>query len=294
MSIQRVAILYGGPSPEAKISEKSAKEVKNALDKLGYEAFLIEFSPTFIQDIKSAFTDKVFICMHGIPGEEGRIQGTFELINIPYTGSSYDASFKTADKEISKLIFIENNIPTPKYKIVKNEEELLSWNTFPAIIKPCKLGSSLGVKLIEDKKEIFEIFEKIKHLDEKFIIEEFIDGKELSIGVLNGKPLEIVEIIPQGKIFSYEDKYISSYTQYICPAQIEKNIKNEIKTYAQKIWDIFKFKGAIRIDLRLKNNKPYFLEVNTIPGLTRRSLLPLSAKGVGITFEDLIHEILLS
>jgi len=294
MSIQRVAILYGGPSLEAKISEKSAKEVKDALDKLGYEAFLIEFSPTFIQDIKSAFTDKVFICMHGIPGEEGRIQGTFELINIPYTGSSYDASFKAADKEISKLIFIENNIPTPKYKIIKNEEDLLTWNIFPAVIKPCKLGSSLGVQLIENKKEIFEIFEKIKDLDEKFIIEDFIDGKELSIGILNRKPLEIVEIVPQGKIFSYEDKYISSHTKYICPAQIENDIKNEIKNYAQKIWDIFKFKGAVRIDLRLKDNKPYFLEVNTIPGLTRRSLLPLSAQGAGISFEDLIHEILLS
>jgi D-alanine-D-alanine ligase len=294
MSIQRVAILYGGPSPEAEISKKSAEEVKKALDKLGYEAFLIEFSSRFIADIKSAFTDKVFICMHGIPGEEGRIQGTFELINIPYTGSSYEASFKAADKEISKLIFVENDIPTPKYKIVKNEDDLLTWNIFPAIIKPCKLGSSIGVRLIKDKKEIFEVFESIRELDEKFIIEEFIDGKELSIGVLNGKSLEVVEIIPQGKIFSYEDKYISSHTQYICPANIEEDIRTKIKKYVQQIWNIFNFKGAVRIDLRLKDDEPYFLEVNTIPGLTRRSLLPLSAQGVGISFEDLIHEILLS
>ena len=294
MSIERVAVLYGGPSPEAEISMKSAKEVEKALKNLGYDAFLIEFSPKFIADIKSALTDKVFICMHGVPGEEGRIQGTFELIDIPYTGSSFEASHKAADKELSKLLFLEYDIPTPKYKIIKSEDDLLSWNIFPAILKPCTLGSSLGVELIESKKDIFEAFNKVKNLDEKFLIEEFIDGKELSIGVLNGKPLEIVEIIPKGKVFTFEDKYISPDTQYICPAPIKDEVKEKIKNYAKKIWDTFKFKGAVRIDLRLKDDKPYFLEVNTIPGLTRRSLLPLSAQGVGISFEDLIHEILLS
>ncbi len=283
----KIALLYGGNSKEREISIKSGKAVENAFKKLKYEYEV--FDPSvgfeFIERIKNYNPDLAFICLHGKGGEDGQIQSILEFLNIKYTGSSPKTSAICMDKNLTKKILSAENIPVPKTFVKEHTK-------FPAVVKPSEEGSSIGVFIVNNKLELENALEKLKDY-ENILIEEFIEGRELTVSILNGKILPTIEIKVEEGFYDFNNKYVSSKTNYICPAEIDKNTQRKINEIAEKCWNILECKGAVRVDMILdKNNNPYVLEINTIPGMTQHSLLPKAAKVAGLSFEELVNEII--
>jgi len=287
-----IVILKGGPSPEAEISRKSAESVKRALISLGYKVLDLEFDENCVKKLIEIKPEKVFIALHGVPGEDGSVQGLLETIKIPYTGCGVETSAICIDKDTTKRILKSYGIPVPSGKTYFKGDDI-DWLEFPCVVKPARTGSTVGISLVKEKENFEDAINLAFKYDTKILIEEYIDGRELTIPVLNGKPLPIVEIITETGFYDYDSKYKTPSTVYKVPAQIPGKIKKRIEKIAVKTFKVLECKGAIRIDLRLNSmNIPYLLEVNTIPGMTERSLLPKSAAAAGIRFEQLIEEIL--
>ncbi len=203
------------------------------------------------------------------------------------------ASAIAMDKALTKDILKNYGIPVPESKTVFSVEEGLSLDVrFPVVIKAANQGSSIGVYIVKDENEYHKYLKEAFKLDEKVIIEEFVEGREITVSILNGKPLDIIEIKVKDGFYDYKNKYFSETTEYICPAEIEKELYREIQEIALRCYQIIGCKGAARVDFILKEKTPYFLEINTVPGLTDHSLLPKAAKSKGITFEKLIEEII--
>lgn len=283
----KIALLYGGNSKEREISIKSGKAVENALKLLGYNYKV--FDPVkgfeFIEEIKSYNPDLAFISLHGKGGEDGKIQSLLEFLGIKYTGSNSKTSAVCMDKVLTKKILSSENIPVPQTFSKDNIK-------FPVVVKPSEEGSSIGVYIANNKKDLNDA---LKHLKDykNIIIEQFIKGREITVSILNGKILPIVEIVVDDGFYDYKNKYISSKTNYICPAEIDEKLQEKINKIAKKCWEVFNCKGAVRIDMIIdKNNTPYVLEINTIPGMTEHSLLPKAAKAIGLSFEELVNEII--
>ncbi|WP_456396106.1 D-alanine--D-alanine ligase family protein [Desulfurobacterium sp.] len=287
-----IVVLKGGPSPEAEVSRKSAAAVVKALKSLGYEVLDLEFDKNVAKNLIELKPQKVFIALHGVPGEDGSVQGLLETLGIPYTGCGVESSAICMDKDATKRILKSFGIPVPAGETYFSEEEI-DWIEIPCVVKPARTGSTVGISVVKREEDLKKAIKTAFKYDAKIIIEEFIDGRELTIPVLNGKALPIVEIIPEGGFYDYEAKYRKHTTKYEVPAQIPGKIAEKIRKLAEKIFRVLECRGAVRIDLRLDEiNVPYILEVNTIPGMTERSLLPKSAEAAGITFEKLIEEIL--
>ncbi len=294
--IKKVALIYGGNSSEREISIKSGKQVEKALKELGYQIQVFDpIEPEkFIKEIKEFEPDKAFIVLHGKGGEDGTIQGVLDFLNIPYTGSGVKASAVAMDKALTKDILKSHNIPVPEGIVLFNKDQLNTQQIkLPAVVKANSEGSSIGVYIVKTKEELIEAVEKAFQLDNKVIIEQFIEGRELTVGVLNGKPLEIVEIIVKEGFYDFENKYISDQIEYVCPAKIDQKVYKTMQELALYGYNIIGCKGAVRVDFMLdKEMRPYVLEINTIPGMTDHSLLPKAAKASGINFHQLVEAIL--
>jgi len=291
----KVALIYGGISSEREISIKSGKSVERVFKKLGvnYRVFDPIERERFIGELVNFKPDVAFIALHGKGGEDGTIQGVLEFLNIPYTGSGIKASAIAMDKAITKKILKSEGIKVPEGTVVYSLEELSSF-PLPAVVKPSKEGSSVGVFIVESEKELINAVKNALKLDDTIIVEKYIKGKELTVGYLNGEPLEIVEIVVEDGFYDYKNKYFSEKTKYICPANIESNLYREIQDVARRSCEIVGIRGAARVDIMLsEDNVPYVLEINTIPGLTDKSLLPKSAKASGISFEELIEKMVI-
>ncbi len=287
-----IVILKGGPSPEAEISRKSAESIKNALEQLGYKVVDIEFDKDCVKNLLEIKPKKVFIALHGVPGEDGSVQGLLEALNIPYTGCGVETSAICIDKDVTKKVLKSFGIPVPTSETFYNRKNI-SWIESPCIVKPARTGSTVGISLVKNREEFQKAVELAFKFDSKIIIEEFIEGRELTIPVLNGKPLPIIEIITESGFYDFNSKYKKSTTKYITPAEISEKTKRKIEQIAIKTYSILECKGAVRMDFRLNQlNIPYLLEVNTIPGMTERSLLPKSAAAAGMKFHQLIEEML--
>ncbi len=291
----KVALLYGGDSSEREISIKSGKSVENALKKLGYTYKF--FDPvekeSFIKELTSFNPDVVFIALHGKGGEDGTIQGVLDFLGYKYTGSPLKASAIAIDKAITKDIVKNYGITVPDSTTVFSKEEALSLSVdFPKVVKVATEGSSIGVFIVSNLEEYKNAVEEAFKIGDKVIIEEFIEGRELTVGILNGNPLDIIEIKVEKGFYDYKNKYFTDKTQYICPADIDKKLYKKIQEDALTVYKVLGCKGAARVDFLLKESSPYFLEINTIPGLTDHSLLPKAAAYRGITFEKLIEEMI--
>jgi len=291
----KVALLYGGESTERDISIKSGKAVEEALKNLNipYKVFDPVEKDSFIEKIRQFNPDVVFIALHGKGGEDGTIQGVLDFLGYRYTGSPMKASAVAMDKGLTKDILKGYGIRVPEGMTFFTVEEALSVNPdFPVVVKAANQGSSIGVYISKDKEEYRKHIHEAFSLDNKVIVEEFIEGREITVGILNGKPLDIIEIKVEKGFYDFENKYFTDKTRYICPAEIEEKIYKRIQETALRCYQIIGCKGAARVDFILKQDKEYFLEINTIPGLTDHSLLPKAALCKGITFEKLIEEIL--
>ncbi len=289
----KVLVVYGGESPEAEVSRKSARSVIESLKRLGHEVIPVELSRNFPEMVKEIEPDVVFISLHGSPGEDGTVQGLLEIMKVPYTGSGVIPSAVSIDKDLTKRVLKSYGIPVPSGITLFKGDEIPKNLEFPCIVKPARAGSSVGVFLVKGEGELPKALKEAFSYDSKVLIEEYLPGREVTVAVLRGRALPPVEIVPAGEFYDYESKYVSSSTEYRIPASLPKRLEERLKKLSERVYKVLECRGAIRVDFKLDNfNSPYVLEVNTIPGLTERSLLPKSAQVSGYTFDRLMEEIL--
>ncbi len=296
---KKIGVLLGGPSSEQEISKKTGAAILAALKRQGYNAVSLEVTDTVGDLLRQHSIDVAFIALHGSPGEDGTIQGMLEILRIPYTGSGVLASALSLNKVAAKKIFFYHGLPTPAFQSFRAEKnELRHMQTqltipLPCVIKPADEGSTLGVNIVEEKSQIMEALKKAHQQSREILIETFIPGRELTVGVLNDFPLPIVEIKPKGGFYDYKSKYTHGETEYIVSPDILSRQADELKDLAVMACHVLGCKNVARVDFILDaNGSPFILEVNTIPGMTETSLLPMAAKQAGINFDHLVEKIL--
>ena len=289
----KVAVIMGGKSSEREISLKTGRAIVKALKELGHEVYTFDLSPELPCKLLELKPDKVFIALHGSPGEDGTVQGMLEILGIPYTGSDTITSAVCIDKDFTKRILQRENVKTPAWEVIYEEKDLehLRWNTFPAVVKPAREGSSIGLKVVNSLSELKKYAEKLLKKSGKVMIEEFIKGKDLTVGILKGEPLPVIEIRPKKGIYDYESKYTKGMSEYIIIK--DEALTKKLHEISKKIYRVLSLKDFARIDFRLsEEGEIYFLEVNTIPGMTELSLLPMAAGAKGVDFQKLIDIII--
>jgi D-alanine-D-alanine ligase len=297
-----IGVFMGGVSSEREISLKSGNAVLSALKELGLKAVGVDVShtePQYIEGlVKSYSIDLVFIALHGEFGEDGQLQRILERLNVRYTGSDSKASQLAMDKITAKKRFQAAGLNVPEHIIIEGfapnllasiEERI----ALPVMIKPSMCGSSIGLSLVEKKDELAKAFTEAQKFSNTIIVEQFIRGRELTVGILDDNPLPPIEIITDEPFFNYQAKYKSSSTQYIVPAQLDTRISEKLKTAGLLAHQSLSCRSFSRVDMLLDQKEDvYVLEVNTIPGLTQRSLLPKAANCIGIDFKQLCLKII--
>lgn len=291
---RKIGVLMGGISAEREVSLRSGTAIYHALKELRYRAVAIDVGQDLCEVLGREKIEIAFLSLHGGYGENGSIQGMLEVLGIPYTGSDVLASALAMDKEASKKIFLYHGIPVPPFVIVSKAQSAEGVDLAPPwVVKPATEGSSIGVSIVKKKEQLQESLGKAYSHGQRAIIESFVDGKEIHIGILNKKALGGVEVRPSLEFYNYEAKYTAGLTQYILPPEIDEATYEKAKNTALAAHNALGCKGATRVDLRLhQNGSPFVLEVNTIPGMTETSLLPKIAGLAGLSFPGLIEEIL--
>lgn len=295
---KHIAVLMGGWNSEREVSLRSGEAVYEALIKLGYQATKIDFSHKIAEDLGKIKPDIVFNALHGQYGEDGRVQGLLDILEIPYTHSGIVASAVCMDKILNRKICATVGVKSPAYDIlVKGEDEenkkKIERIGKPFVIKPIDEGSSVGVEVILENMP-FEIFSYAWDHGDHVIIEKYCAGQEVQVAVMNGKALGAIEVRPKKLFYDYECKYTAGMTDYIMPAEISDEKYAEVLKLAEKCHQVVACKGVSRIDFILNNknggdNQFYLLETNTHPGFTATSLVPKIAKYAGISFEEIVE-----
>lgn len=296
--VGKIGVLMGGPSTEREISLKSGKAVYESLKESGIEAIAIDITSGGIEEnkelIKAQEIDCAFLALHGSFGEDGQIQKILDRLKIPYTGSGVSASRLAIDKIASRRLFEVSGLDVPKYDVLEKSSYKLSNRGVvmrikaPFVVKPATHGSSVGLSIVDKKDDFHKAASLAFSFDERLIIEEYIKGREFTVGILEDKVLPVIEIIPKGRFFDYEAKYQSGMTQYVVPAELSEKITSKLKQNALMAHRVLGCYGCSRVDIILRSdNTPVVLEVNTIPGFTQTSLLPKAAKAAGIGFAQL-------
>ena len=287
----------GGLSPEREVSLTSGNAVLEAVKRKGLNGVGIDVDNNVASTLSKSKIDLAFIALHGIYGEDGAIQGLLEYAKIPYTGPGVLGSALAYDKVTSKKIFKFNNIPTADYRVFHRGQKKSSKPTFdlPVVIKPSNQGSSIVVSLVEKNKEWEVAMDLAFNYSDEVLVERFIEGKLLAIGMDGGQPMPIVQIRPKSGFYDYEAKYTSGKTEYICPAELTLKESQSCQNAATTVYQALRGKGMPRVDLILDSiGTPHVLEMNTVPGMTPTSLLPMAAKQSGMDFDDLVIKILKS
>ena len=285
----------GGLSPEREISLSTGNEVFKAIQRKGLNGVMINVDHNIAEKVREENIDLAFIALHGTYGEDGAIQGLLEYAGIPYTGSGVLGSAVASDKVLCKQIFELLEIPTAKYQVLNEEDrdDKKREIPLPLVVKPSNQGSSIGVTIVRKEEDYGNALDLAFEYSPEVLVEEYIDGRLIAIGMNQDRPLPIVEIRPKSGFYDYEAKYTAGKTEYICPAEIEKDAADRCREVAVRVYRALKGRGFPRVDAILNDaGVPHVLEMNTIPGLTPTSLLPMAAREAGIEFDDLIVEIL--
>ena len=298
--IGRVGVLMGGPSSEREISLKSGTAVLGALESLNIDVVGIDIDTEDKEKIgdllKSNRVNTAFVALHGHFGEDGGIQTILNELNIPYTGSGPFASRLAMDKIASKSIFQDSGLLVPLSRFVdksiyKNLDNVL--DGFPLVIKPARQGSSIGLSIIETKDYLKDAIELAFKYDDKILIERYIHGRELTVGILDDRPLPVIEIVTRNRFFDFQAKYQPGFTDYIIPAELKEDIALKAQKDALIAHRSLGCYGFSRVDMILdRDNRIFILEVNAIPGFTQTSLLPKAARAAGIEFPQLSLKLL--
>jgi len=294
----KVAVLLGGPSSEREISFLSGKAVLEALRSRGVDAHPFDPAERDLWELRRDGFSRAFIALHGRFGEDGTVQGALETLQIPYTGSGVMASALAMDKWRTKLVWLASGIPTPRYRIVdagSDWMQVVAELGLPLIVKPAREGSTIGITKIAsiDRDELRTAYDAAAKHDRLVLVEEFVTGVELTASILGRSALPLIRIdAPQGN-YDYHNKYFSDQTRYYCPSGIDGSLEQRIRAEALAAFDLIGCEGWGRLDLILRADGSFsFLEVNTSPGMTGHSLVPMAARAAGIDFPDLCVEIL--
>ena len=297
---RKIGVLMGGLSAERDVSIRSGEAIVAALTERGYDAWPLFVDRDIDLVLRQARIDVAFVTLHGRYGEDGCIQGLLELLGIPYTGSGVLASAMAMNKARAKDLFRLNNLPTAPGYVVEAEHgggedlaELHGSFGFPVVVKPAGEGSSLGIRIARDELELEAAVEEALRFDDDVLVERYVEGKEISVGILDGKPLGAVEIVPKRGFYDFQNKYTSGRAEYHLPARLSPERYRSALRLATLAHEALGCDGATRVDLIVsERGNEVILELNTLPGLTPTSLLPKIAHGAGLSFEDLVEEIL--
>ncbi len=297
----KIAVLCGGMSSEAEVSRRSGKGCFDALQRLGFKnAELVEVDENISENLKKGHYDYAFNALHGKYGEDGCVQGILEILHIPYTGCGVMASSMCMNKEYTKRILSTcPDIPMAKSAFVRKGDDVLEKTkdlTYPLFTKPVCEGSSFGMTKVDRKEDLKAAYEVALKYNDDVLVEEFIDGFFVTVGVLekDGKAFatEILEIRPKNEWYDFEAKYSQGMSEFICPANLSKEVTERVKEVAVKAFETAGCRSVSRIDFMMKDDIPYLLEINTSPGMTTVSDLPAQAKAMGIDYDHLVLTIL--
>jgi D-alanine-D-alanine ligase len=321
----KVAVLMGGTSSERNVSIASGKAISRALSKLKHEVIEIDTAgaldlsevdgdidavpadplPEDGRTVGAVWCEKVkacdvaFLALHGGTGEDGTVQGLLELTGIPYTGSGVLASSLAMDKDIAKRLFVQAGVPTPRWITFDDTERdeiediIGSVGGFPSVIKPVSEGSTVGLTVVQSRNDIAGALETGHQVSTRLMAEQYIPGREITASILAGESLPLIEIRPRSGLYDYESKYQSGMSEYLVPAPLEADVEDRIRLHALNAYNVLGCEGVARADFRLADDgRDFCLEVNTCPGMTATSLVPMAAGICGLTFEDLVARIL--
>ncbi len=292
----KVAVLLGGKSAEREVSLMSGAAVLEALRSRGVDAHGFDPAQRPLEDLSREGFSRVFIALHGRYGEDGTVQGALELLNIPYTGSGVMASALAMDKWRTKLVWQAVDIPTPRFEILTAASDfsaIAGKLGLPLIVKPSREGSTIGLSKVTQANQLQAAYRLAAKHDPMVLAEQFISGLEVTASILGDTPLPLIRIAAASGLYDYHAKYFADDTQYLCPSGLPKSLEQRLQALALRAFDIVGCTGWGRVDIMLdQNGEPYLLEVNTSPGMTGHSLVPMAAKAYGLSFPDLVLRIL--
>ena len=305
MSNKTIVVIMGGTSTEAEISRQTGNAVLKALQSKGYPAVGMELHPrTFAEEIRKADPAIVFNALHGKFGEDGALQGTLDMLGIPYTGSGLLAAAITMDKAASKRVFVAEGISTPRSRTYHRQDaardlvqEIKSEFSFPVVVKASSQGSSIGVHIVEQEADLKKAIDDAFHYDEEVLIEQFIKGRELTVAVWGDhsrqEAFPIIEITTESGRYDYQSKYTKGASHHIIPMPVSEAKTKEIQNLAIKTYQACGCLGVARVDMMLaEDGTPYVIEVNSVPGMTELSLVPDAGRAMGVDFPDLCARLL--
>lgn len=300
----KVAVLQGGRSLERGVSLRSGARVSEALSGLGHQVMELDPGPDLVKRLEADRPDVAFIALHGVDGEDGTIQSLLEILGIPYTGPGASSCQRCMDKILAKHLLREAGLPTPDW-LTYSEAAIRDFGaaaTFPrgiellglpAVAKPASQGSSLGIKVVRDPAELPGALITALSYDSRALFERWIDGRELTVSVVGGEALPVLEVTTHGREgFDFEARYEVGGAGFTCPAELDPALAAEVQRVGLAAWTALGCEGFARVDLILGADGPWILEINAVPGLTETSLLPQSAETAGITFPDLVERLL--
>lgn len=296
----KIGVLLGGFSSERDISIKSGKAVAQALTQLGYSVTTIDIKDESLKELEHQPIDVAFIALHGKFGEDGGIQKLLQARGISYTGSGPEASFRAMDKFSTKKHFMQQHIPTAAYQTINQsdsstqiESVIKDLGGMPVVVKPRAQGSSVGVSIVRDQASLPKALSSAFDCQDEALIEKYIKGRELTVSILGETPLPIIELRPKQEFYDYKAKYSDTRTEYIINPDLPAQTTQDIQALALKAYQVLGCTGFSRVDMIYSaNDGPWVLEVNSIPGMTERSLVPKAARAVGIEFPQLCERII--
>lgn len=303
---QVVAVVMGGPSAEREVSLNTGAAIANALREYGYTNVVeIDLDPrNFGKQLAESKAEVVFNAVHGLYGEDGRLQTLLEIREMPYTGSGMIASVSCMDKVITKRMLRDAGISTPACLIVNKKEsgikeKIMQRFSLPVVIKPASQGSSIGVEIVKEENQLDEALANAFKYSRDILVEEFISGKELTVSMMqkDGEvvALPVIHIAPHSGMYDYHSKYTKGATEYICPADLDEETTKKVQEISKQAYEVLGCSGVARADVMLdEEGNGYVLEINTVPGMTATSLVPKAAAAAGISFPELCNIILQS
>lgn len=301
---KRVAVLMGGRSAEREISLLTGEQIYQALIQKEYEAVRVDLGENVVQELMATKPDVVFIALHGRFGEDGTVQGLLEILGLPYTGSGVMASALGINKAMSKRLFQAAGIDTPSYMVIADRDygtdgdkacrDIISTIGIPLVVKPAHEGSTIGMSVVREAEELRDALETAFTHDAEVVVEQFVEGVELTVGILGNEPVALptLEIVTKTDFYDYETKYTAGLSEHIIPARLPENQRLKAQEIAVSAHKALGCKGFSRVDIIVDpQGRNYVLEVNTIPGMTKLSLFPDAARAAGYDFPELISYI---
>jgi D-alanine-D-alanine ligase len=290
MKDKKIGVLMGGKSSEREISLKSGKAILQSLIHSGYNALGIDVGRNLVESLKKQKIQVAFIALHGKWGEDGTVQGLLEMMGIPYTGSGVPGSAISIDKVIMKMLLDRIGLPTPAYTVCYAGDKVKF--PVPFVVKPANEGSTIGISIVRKTGEKDDAVKNALKYDKKVLIEQYIQGEEITVGIANNEVLPVIAVKPLKGFYDFEAKYTKGMTEYIVPAKISKKVEKKAQDYALKVYKAFELSGCARIDMMVDGDIPLIIDINTSPGMTETSLVPKAWEYLGRSFDSLVEEII--